>query len=142
MKNSQEILSSVLKTTQMGQLGIRSVLGRITDSSLKEAVRSQLREYDSIESEAHRIALKNGWNVPELHSGAKLMLGQMARLSMTAKNHDSRIAAMMLLGNANGIIKSAKCLHHSANPDTEVVALTNQLLETESANIAQMQKFL
>ena len=56
MKNSKEVLSSLLKTTQMGQLGIRSVLDVSMKPELHSAITSQLREYDAIEQEAHRIA--------------------------------------------------------------------------------------
>ena len=38
MKNSKEVLSSLLKTTQMGQLGIRSVL----DVSMKPELHSAI----------------------------------------------------------------------------------------------------
>lgn len=61
MKNSKDILSSVLKTTQMGQVGIRSVLDTSMRPGLRKALESQLREYDSIETEAHSIATQRGW---------------------------------------------------------------------------------
>ena len=38
MKTSQEILSSVLKTTQMGQVGIRSVLDTTLNPELRQAL--------------------------------------------------------------------------------------------------------
>ena len=44
MKNSQQILSSVLKTTQMGQIGIRSVLDTRMRPGLRRALEQQLRE--------------------------------------------------------------------------------------------------
>ena len=50
MKNSKEILSSVVKTAQMGQTGIRSVLDTSMRPSLRKALESQLREYESIET--------------------------------------------------------------------------------------------
>ena len=60
MKNSREILTSVLKTTQMGQIGIRSVLDTSMRPGLRKALESQLREYDSIETEAHSITTQRG----------------------------------------------------------------------------------
>lgn len=61
MKTSQEMLSSILKTTQMGQVGIRSVLNASMRPGLRKALESQLQEYDSIESQAHAIAGQRGW---------------------------------------------------------------------------------
>ena len=44
MKTSKEVLTSILKTTQMGQTGIRSVLDRAMGSDMRQALNSQLRE--------------------------------------------------------------------------------------------------
>ena len=63
MKTSQEILSSVLKTTQMGQVGIRSVLDTTLNPELRQALVQQLKEYDGIETEAHNIASQRGWEL-------------------------------------------------------------------------------
>ena len=52
MKGSKDVLSSILKTTQMGQIGIRSILKTPLRSSLRTELVSQLKEYDAIEQEA------------------------------------------------------------------------------------------
>ena len=64
MKNNQEMLSSILKTTQMGQVGIRSILDTSMRPSLRKALESQLQEYDSIETQAHALASQRGWDLP------------------------------------------------------------------------------
>ena len=73
MKNSMDMLSSVLKTTQMGQVGIRSVLDTSMRPGLRKALESQLREYDSIETEAHAIASQRGWELKELDPAVRMM---------------------------------------------------------------------
>ena len=73
MKTSKEILSSVLKTTQMGQVGIRSVLDASMRPGLRKALESQLQEYDSIETEAHAIAFQRGWEVKEVEPVARVL---------------------------------------------------------------------
>ena len=57
MKGSKDILSSILKTTQMGQIGIRSILKSPLRSALRTELNSQLREYDAIEREALELLL-------------------------------------------------------------------------------------
>ena len=49
MKGSKDLLSSILKTTQAGQTGIRSIMNRPLNENLKAALHSQLREYNAIE---------------------------------------------------------------------------------------------
>ena len=73
MKSSQQILSSLLKTAQMGQTGIRSVLDASMRPGLRKALESQLREYDDIEQEAHAIASQRGWELRELDPAVKMM---------------------------------------------------------------------
>lgn len=142
MKDSKELLSSILKTTQMGQIGIRSVLNATMRPTLRKALESQLQEYDSIESEAHCIASSRGWQVPELDPAVRTMADMMTRMKLTGGNTDSKIAGMMIQGNTKGMIKGLKNLHQYNKQDHLVKALSQKLLDCENANIRQMQGFL
>ena len=142
MKNSKEVLSSVLKTTQMGQLGIRSALESEMASALRSAMESQLREYDSIESEAHSIAKARNWELPELNPSIRFMTDRMTKMKLSCGDVNSKIAAMMIRGNTSGVIKGLKNLHQMTEQDKAVQSLSNKLLDTESANVHQMKKFL
>lgn len=142
MKNSKEILSSVLKTTQMGQIGIRSVLDTSMRPGLRKALESQLHEYDSIESEAHSIASQRGWELPELDPAVRFMTDMMTRMKLRRGNSDSKIADMMIQGNTKGMIKGLKNLHQFPETDDQINTLSQKLLDCETANIRQMQGFL
>jgi len=142
MKNSKEILSSVVKTAQMGQIGIRSVLDTSMRPSLRKALESQLREYDSIETEAHTIATQRGWELEELDPGVRMMTDMMTRMKLHGRNTDSKIADMMIQGNTKGMVKGLKNLHQFPSSDSQVQMVSQKLLDCETANIRQMQGFL
>ena len=142
MKNGKEILSSLLKTTQMGQLGSWSCLNASMRPGLRKALESQLREYDAIESEAHAIASQRGWEVEELDPALRFMTDAMTRMKLSRGNCDSRIADMMIQGNTKGMIKGLKNLHQFPQPDEKIRTLSQKLLDCETANIRQMQSFL
>ena len=142
MKTGKEVLSSALKTTQMGQIGIRSVLDTTMKPQLRSALEDQLKEYDSIETEAHTIAFQRGWEVPELDPAVRFMADRMTRMKLMGRHNDSRIAAMMIQGNTRGMILSLKNIHRCNNPDPEVCDLAQKLLDTEKNNITSMQGFL
>ena len=142
MKNSKDLLSSVLKTTQMGQVGIRSVLDTSMRPGLRKALESQLKEYDSIETEAHMIASQRGWEVAELDPAVRIMADMMTRTKLAGRNADSRIAGMMIQGNTRGMIKGLKNLHQFALEDEQITTLSQKLLDCETANIRQMQGYL
>ena len=135
MKESKELLSSILKTTQMGQVGIRSVLDSNMRPTLRNALESQLREYDC-------IASSRGWQVPELDPMVRTMADMMTRMRLTGGNTDSKIAGMMIQGNTRGMIKGLKDLHQFSRQDHMLRSLSQKLLDCETANIRQMQGFL
>lgn len=142
MKTSKEVLSSLLKTTQMGQVGIRSVLDTCMRPALRTALESQLHEYDAIETQAHYMASRRGWELPELDPGIRFMTDMMVRMRLTGKNTDSRIAAMMIQGNTKGLIKGTRNLNQFQGNDEPLQILSQKLLDCETANIRQMQGFL
>lgn len=142
MKNSKEVLSSILKTTQMGQLGIRSALEAEMKPELRRAMEAQLREYDAIEREAQSIAKNRNWELPELNPSLRFMTDRMTKMRLSYGDVNSKIAAMMIRGNTSGVIKGFKNLHQMTEKDGAVQGLSNKLLETESANVHQMKQFL
>ena len=142
MKTNIEQLSSITKTAQMGQIGILCVLDRAQNQDLKNALNSQLNEYDMIEAEAKKLANQKGWEIEEINPGVKSMSKAYTKACLMMGNADSRIAAMMINGNTRGMIKSIKNQHHAKEHDSQVDALAEKLLLNETNNIKQMQAFL
>ena len=142
MKTSKELLSSITKTAQMGQVGVRCVMDYAKNHNFKEALHSQLKEYDMIEQEALAIAEQRGWEIAQLEPALKLMSKAYSRVNLMMGNTDSRIAAMMISGNTKGMIKSIKNQHHTKSTDSRVNELGEKLLMFETANIRQMQEYL
>lgn len=142
MKTSKEVLTSILKTTQMGQTGIRSVLDRAMGSDMRQALNSQLREYDSIETEARTMAIQRGWDLEDLDPALRFMSDMTARMRLNGRDTDSKIAGMMIQGNTQGMIKGLKTIHQFSSEDEPIKTLSQKLLDCENANIRQMQRFL
>ena len=142
MKGSKDILSSILKTTQMGQIGIRSILKSPLRAELRTELNSQLKEYDTIEREAHGIALSRGWELKELNPAIKGMTNMMTRSQLSFGDMDSKAAAMMIQGNTRGIIKGYKNINQFAETDKQVADLAHKLIDFEQVNNQQLQGFL
>ena len=142
MKNSQQILSSVLKTAQMGQVGIRRVLETRMRPGLRKALEQQLREYDQIETEAHALASQRGWELKDLDPALRMMSNMVTRMKLSAGGSESKIADMMIQGSTKGMIKGLRNMHQFPREDSRISALSQKLLDTENANIRQMQAFL
>lgn len=136
------MLASLLKTTQMGQVGIRSVLDTTMRPGLRKALESQLREYDSIETELHRVATQRGWELRELDPAVRVMTDMATRTRLAWGNTDSKIAGMMIQGNTRGMITGLKNIHQFNKQDEQISLLSRKLIDCETANIRQMQSFL
>ncbi len=142
MKNSKEILTSVLHTTQMGQTGIRSVLDNAIRPGLKQEMRSQLHEYDEIEKQALHLATARGWSLSNVNPGVRKMADMMSRARLMGGDVDSKIAGMLIQGNTRGMILGLKNLHHGSKDDSSVTQLAQRLLDSETTNIRKTQPFL
>ena len=109
---------------------------------MRKALESQLREYDSIESEAHSISTQRGWELEELDPAVRFMADMMTSMKLRGKNTDSKIAGMMIQGNTKGMIKGLKNIHQFYESDEQIRTLSQKLLDCENANIRQMQGYL
>ena len=142
MKTNKEMLSSILKTTQMGQIGIRCVENAAVTADMKRELAAHRREFDAIEIEAHAIAQQRGWRVRELNPAVRTMSELMTRAQLSGGNVDSKIAGMMIQGNTKGIIKGLKNAHQHVQKDERVTALNQRLMDFEESSILKMKRYL
>ena len=142
MKNSGDILNSIIDTTQMGQSGIKSVLDRPMNPALYQELVSQMQEYAQIESGARRLLQDR--KLPVKKGGASLIPGAKlrARARLATGNANSKIAGMMIQGNTRGMILGLRSMHQYSGADPDVCTLSQRLLDTETANIRQMKPYL
>lgn len=142
LKGSKDLLGSALKTAQMGQIGIRSILKMPLQTSLKDTLQEQLQQYNEIEREAKLIASSRGWELDSLSYSIAGMTNAMVRARLSFGNANSKAAAMMINGNTRGIIKGIKNRHAVPSSDTRVNALCQKLLDYEQEGINELQEFL
>ena len=142
MKDSKEMLTAVLHTTQMGQTGIRSVLDNAISSGLQDEMRDQLKEYDTIEKEALRLAAERGWELTNLNPALRKMSDLMSKAKLIGGEVDSKIAGMLIQGNTRGLILGIKNMHAVPKKDAQITQLAQRLIDREAVNIRKAQPFL
>ena len=142
VKDDRQMLGSILKTTQIGQVSIRKILDSSMGPNLRKTIQSQLREYDSIESEAHALAGQRGWELHEIQPGKRLMAVITTHMKLSHGNSDSKIAEYIIHSNTRNMIQGLKNLHQYRKPDSQITFLSQRLLDCETANVRQMQNFL
>ena len=142
MKNNRDVLSSILKTVQIGQTGIRSVLDMGMQSSLRKELEAQLQEYSAIEMEAHTIASQRGWELRDLDPAVRFLTDVCSRARVNGRNTDSIIAGMVIRRSTNGMIQGLKDIHRLGKPDPQVQTISQRLLDREAASVQQMKGYL
>ena len=142
MINNKQVLDSMVKTTRMGQTGIRAVLKCHPEPAMEAALRQQLKEYDQLEDEAKALAQSRGWTLKRPHSMLQRMVEKMTWMKLRRCSRQSRIADMMIQGNTQGMIHSLRDLHSYEGKDQPVRDLNQKLVYCEIENIRQMKPYL
>ena len=140
--NNFEFLSSLLKTAQCGQVEIRSILDTPMCRNLRDTLEAQLREYDSMETEALIIAHRRGWELNELDHGLRFLMDKRNRFRLNGRNTDSRIADIMIQNNTRSMIRGLKKLHQFKGEDFQLRILSQKILDCETSSIRQLQEDL
>jgi hypothetical protein len=140
--NNQELLSALLKITQSGQMEIRRILNTSMDPNLRSTLQAQLKEFDSMETEALTIALQRGWDLRSLDPAIRFLTDKAAQIRQMKGYSDSRIAEIMIHRNTRGMISNLKTLHQYKGQDSQVCILCQKLLDSETAYTRRLQSFL
>ena len=142
MINSQRVLNDIIKTSQMGINGINVVMDKTSQPALRQALKVQRREYSDIEQQAKLLARQKGYRIDQLKPISRKMGALMSRGQLMMGEPNSKIAGMMIQGNTRGMILSLKNMRRCNDPDPQVAAVAQKLLDTEKNNIISMEGFV
>ena len=132
----------MIKTTRMGQTGIRAVLDCDLEPELRLALQNQLRGYDAVEDQAQKLAEARHLKMKNTDSALEHMIEKMTRMKLGRKNRTTRAADMLIQGNTQGLISSLRDLHNYRGKDSQLMQLNHSLILLEEENIDQMKAFL
>ena len=142
MQSSKEMLNFILKTTQKDQIHIKSILSATMQPNLRKALENQLQEYDAIECEAYTVAALRGWEFPDPDPMGRIFSNIHTRFTLSRGNPDKKIADMVIARNTKQFTNGLKHHQEFGNLDLRISTLSQKLLDCETANIRQMQRFL
>lgn len=142
MKSSKEMLYSILKTTQKDQIHIKSILSCTMQPRLRNILENQLQEYYAIECEAYTVAALRGWELPDYDPMQRLLSNIQTKVKLSRGNPDRKIVDMVIQRNTKEFANGLKHHQNFGNLDLHISTLSQKLLDCETANIRQMQRFL
>lgn len=141
MLNDKEFLNLISKNAEMGKVGIDAVIDYTKDERMREALRTQGKEYDKIYSEAQEMLKSRNMKPEHLNPMAKIS-SEFTSAMKTMKDHSaSKIAEMMIQGSTMGVTKLMKNRGEYDGKDEDIMSLSDKLLSTEENNIKTMKGF-
>lgn len=142
MEQGNALLQFVHKNAEMGKGTIPLVLEVVGEEKLRQALTSQLNEYETIAQRAENLMEKRGVTPDDPGDMRDFMSGMMIRAKTLTDRSPSHIAEMMIQGSTMGTIQMTRRLHNCEAADGEALLLAHKLLRTEENNIEQMKNFL
>lgn len=144
MRENEETkyLNKLYQCAEMGVIGINSVIEKVKQESLLEALESQRKEYDRLCEEIVSILKKYGCEEEKLGMMAKKSSEMMSEMKTTIDHSDNQIAKMMMEGNNKGVIEVTRVKNEYQNDDEEIKNLVDDFLKVLENNIEQMKKYL
>lgn len=142
MNHDTQMLQGICQSTQLGQNGIRAVIKDARDPAMRQALSSQLREYETIHHQAQQLLQDRGQSAKKI-PGMLLAFSRIETGRKIARSSSgSAIAELMIESNTRGMVQMIRQNRTGNALDPKVSTLSNRLLQTELANIEQMKLFL
>lgn len=142
MNDHIEFLNYIYQNAEMGIVGIEDIITKVKDEKFEKLLQEQKSDYENICKEAINILKKYGKEQKELNKMAKMSSYMMVKMKTMKDCSTSNLAKMMMEGSNKGIIEITEKLNAYNEPDEEITALANKLLETEQNNLDDLKKFL
>jgi len=137
-----EFLNYIYQNAEMGKNTIRQLINIVDDTSFKQKLDSQLKEYNEIFDIAHNKTEEAKKASKGIAGFTKLTTYFMININTLINKSPSHVAEMIIQGSTMGIIDVTKKLKEYKDAHKEIIALAQMLLTFEQQNVEEMKKFL
>lgn len=139
MTDGNEILTSIIRTTQTAQYDLSTAISFVSSTAIKSTLAEEIQIYDGIESDAQQLASQRGW---EINPDRQWVSGFTRHIQMRLRKTDPSIAEFLILYHTRSMITGLQIFHKYKSYDEHINRLFQKLLFCQSSHIRQMQPFL
>lgn len=140
--NDAEMLNFIAKNAEMGVVGIDAVIDYADGEDFRQELKSQRTEYQKIYKSARDMLKNRGEAVEHPSPMAKISTDMMSKMKTMTDQSDSKIAEMMVQGNAMGVAKVIKRANEYDGDNKTITDLARKLQATEESNVENMKQYL
>ena len=136
------IYREIQKNTEKSITAINTISDKINDDQLAIQVSRQSMRYTEIHNAALDQILKAKAQPYHSNHLSDFMIKTGIHYNTLLNTSTGHIAEMMIKNSNNGILEMNKVLNHNDEAGEKAVALARQLIDFETKNIEQLQKYL
>ncbi|MBP1926821.1 hypothetical protein J2Z76_002691 [Sedimentibacter acidaminivorans] len=140
--NTNDFLAEIYRGANMGVQTINNLLMKVTDNTIYNELKYQLRSYEEIANEAYAEIMKRNSKPKDISMFDKMSAKMSIGINTFINNNSSHIADMLIKGNTMGVTGITKSLNSHSDADKEIKDLADRFVKLEQDNIDRLKKFL
>ena len=142
MTEDNALLDEVYKSVTMGSDSVSTLIGKTSDSAMREALTAQLEGYQNFASTTRTKMNEKNYKIKETGVLAKIPAEVTMNVTTMMDNSNTKIAEMMINGSTMGIIELTRKIRRTPCADADSSKIANDVVAFEENNIAKMKTFL
>lgn len=141
-QNTSDFLSEIYRGATMGVETINNILMKVTDNTIYNELKYQLRSYEEIANEAYAEIIKRNNKPKDISAFNKMSAKMSIGINTFINSNPSHIADMLIKGNTMGVTGITKSLNSHSDADQDIKGLADRFIKLEQDNIDRLKKFL
>jgi hypothetical protein len=141
-QNTSDFLAEIYRGANMGVQTINSILMKVTDNTIYNELKYQLRSYEEIANEAYVEIMKRNSKPKDISMIDKMSAKMSIGINTFINSKPSHIADMLIKGNKMGVIGITKSLNSHEDADVDIKSLADRFVKLEQDNIDRLKRFL
>lgn len=140
--HDEDLLDEVYKSVTMGSDSVSTLIGKTTDTSMREALTAQLEGYQNFAATTRTKMLEKNFKVKEASMFAKIPAEVTMNVTTMMDNSNTKIAEMMINGSTMGIIELTRKIRRTPDASDDCVKIANDVVAFEENNVNRMKTYL
>nr|WP_312576810.1 hypothetical protein [Sedimentibacter sp.] len=141
-QNTNDFLAEIYRGANMGIQTINNILMKVTDNTIYNELKYQLRSYEEIANEAYIEIMKRNNKPKDISIMDKMSAKMNIEINTFINRNPSHIANMLIKGNTMGVTGITKSLNSHIDTDKDIKSLADRFIKLEQDNIDRLKKFL
>lgn len=139
---AKSVLNNIYLNAKTGSRGINDLMPKADSADFLAQLKAQDDTYRTIQQEAANQLIQMGEAPTDIGPLKKASMWASVNLNTLVNSDTSHLAELMITGSTMGITQMTKVLNGYQNPDPQIKALGDRLVQTQQQHIDQLKTYL